>query len=138
MKTPVPPESVFALVDQVAAALPRDDPNFARELVDIARLRWVAEGRDQCRRELELARDFELDLKRRANVWFETKDGLTMLGEIDSNKYWPPIWKRACRPSRPPHAVSCDEVPCFDFIEVRTYARSSRRAEDGRPIYVEV
>jgi hypothetical protein len=136
MKTPVPPESVFALVNRVAAALLRDDPNLARELVDTARLRWVTEGHDQCRRELELARDFELEIKGRANVWFETKDGLTMLGEIDSNKYWPPIWKRACRP--PPRAVSCDEVPCFDEIAVRTYERSSRRAEDGRPIYVEV
>jgi hypothetical protein len=136
VKPPVPPESVFSLVDRVAAALLKGNPGQARELVNTARACWLAEGRDQCRRELELARDFELDLERRANVWFETKDGITMLGEIDSNRYWPPIWKRACRPS--PRAVSCDEVPYFDEIAVRTYERSGRRAEDGRPIYVEI
>jgi hypothetical protein len=133
MSTDYTPE-VFTLANRVAAAFMREDPEYARELINNERLRWEAAGRDQHRRDVEKCRDAEMEFERTANVYFETKDGLRVLGEIEPRGHWPRIWKRACRVKR---TGLIEDTPGFEPIEVRTYERSADRAKDGRPVYIE-
>ena len=126
---------VYTLANRVAAAFMRGDPGVARELINDARLKWEAEGRDQQRRAVEKFRDAEAATHRKANAYFETKDGMRVPGEVSVDGHWPYVWKRACRDRTFVLTVGPQD---FGPIEVRTYELSHERARDGRPVYVEV
>lgn len=78
-----------------------------------------------------------MEFERTADVYFETKDGLRVLGKIEPRGFWPMVWKRAARSKRR-GLMAEDAQPSFEPIEIRTYERSPERAQDGRPVYVEI
>lgn len=127
---------VFTLTDRVAAAFLRGDIEYARELINGARLTWEATGRESVARELRQARDFDVTFHHEADVYFQTKDGLRVLGKIEPKRHWPVVWKRACHGKH--DFARLDSPPNFEPREVRTYEYSGERADDGRPIYREV
>lgn len=126
---------VFSLSERIAAAFMRGDAEYSRELINEARKRWETEGRYQQQRDAEKKHDLDLEFYRRAEVYFETKDGLRVLGSIESRHGWPHVWKRACR--RAYDEVRFNAGANYESIEVRNYELQSERAKDGRPVYLE-
>lgn len=135
MSTDYTPE-VFMLTDRVAAAFMREDVEGARRLINSERLRWEARGRDQHRRELEVSIDQDAREALKANVYFESRDGLRAVGVIDLGVHgdWPLVWHRACKVKRTGLA---EDSLLLEKRELRIYKLTGERAKDGRPIYVE-
>lgn len=129
-------DSVNRLLDHIAAAFLRDDIDYARHLLAEGRTDWLREGSKQEQDEQSKRIQCELEEGRGASAWFETADGLRAKALITGERYFPPVWKRACRPSYNSLRELSSPIDAFTPIKIRFYEKQET-AGDGRPIYRE-
>lgn len=130
-----------SIVDSVAAAIARGDFDYAYTRAQDALNKSAERATDKARKHAQDMAEEENRMRAQfghGKAEFRTLDGLVSHDkcEVRRDKYYMPIWKRACR-AREDEFLSDKPLDKYTPVKIRTYEFRGI-AQNGLPIYEEV